>query len=548
MFEVLNVRKDYGDGAVLAAVSFKLAGGQKAGLVGRNGSGKSTLLKIAAGLLECDSGSIHRFGNMKVGYLPQAIDEEDACTVGDVLAPGFHQAIQQMRSCEAEMEARKGDADVLEAYSAAVESFEEAGGYRTEARMETVLAGLGMSGIALERPLTTLSGGQKTRLALARVLLVDADILLLDEPTNNLDRQALAWLERELLEYKGCCLLVSHDRHLLDRVTSKTLELDATTGKVTEYGGNYTWYQKRKSEDRARQSREYEEQQNRIRQLKQNIIDHKQKALATENKTVHDFYRGRSKKVAATAKARESRLEKLLADEGRIEKPRQQEAMRLCLAGNTMHGVRLIEVTDCRVERSSKTILEKLDLDILGGKRIAITGANGSGKTSLLELIVGNLRSETGAVRTRAGLTIGYLPQHQEILDPQSSVLQYFLSKLPHANELLDEGAARTFLHRFLFSRDEVFKKVRQLSRGERTKLILATFMASSPDLLVLDEPTNHLDLLTLECLEQALVLFQGALLVVSHDRYFLDKIKPEMIWKLEERRVIQTYAEATLW
>jgi len=533
MFDVLKLRKDFGERPVLDDVSFKIGGGQRVGLVGANGSGKSTLLKILAGRLEPDSGSIQTSGNLRVDYLAQTLVDETALTVGDFLASDFYGAVRRMKSCEHELETNHSS-ELMQAYSQAVEDFEVNGGYETEARMQVILHGLRMSDVELERPLTALSGGQKTRLALARVLLVDADVLLLDEPTNNLDIEAIEWLEETLSKHPGACLIVSHDRRFLDRVTTRTFELDALTARITEYGGNYSWYQKRKAEDEARQWREYEIQQDRIKQLKQNIIDHRDKASATENTTTNDFYRGRSKKVAATAKARETRLERMLADENRIARPRTTETMRLALTGHTSYGGRLIEVQNCDIQRAGKSIVGNINLEIYGGKRIAVVGANGSGKSTLLELLVGNLAPVRGTIHQRPGLSIGYMPQHQEILDESDTVFDYFQRK----TSFNDEAIARTFLHRFLFTRDEVFKTIKQLSFGERTKLILAIFMAEAPDMLVLDEPTNHLDLPTLECLEKALVAYRGTLIVVSHDRYFLDQIKPEIIWSMHDAKL----------
>lgn len=540
MFRVANLRKDYGERIVLDGISFSLGQGDRVGLVGQNGCGKSTLLKILAGIVESDAGSVSFFGYIKLAYLPQHMDEELELTVGQFLAPEAYQAARSMRQIEARMAVE--NLDLAELYTAAFDAFEAAGGYTTEARIESTLSGLGMGDVSLERPLGSLSGGQRTRLALARVLILDADIMLLDEPTNNLDVSALEWLEQRLLDSSAATIVVSHDRKFLDRVTNKTFELDRMSGRLTEYGGNYSLYRQVKQEKEDRQWRQYREQQERVQQLTADIRSVRQQAMKTETSTQDDFYRGRAKKFAAVAKGRETRLNRMISEENRVEKPRTEEAIRLRFSKSRTHRVKLMEALNVSIQRSGITVLNDINLEVYSGERIALSGGNGSGKSSLLEFLCNNLSSSSGALFQRPDLKLGYLPQHQESLPEKDNVLNYFMA----GQHDLSNGAARTFLHAFLFKGEEVFKTISSLSRGERTRLILATFMAREPDLLVLDEPTNHLDVRTIECLERALKEYKGALIVVSHDRYFLEQLNPDTYWIAEKQSIATVLAAGT--
>ncbi|MBI2810191.1 MAG: ABC-F family ATP-binding cassette domain-containing protein, partial [Candidatus Melainabacteria bacterium] len=398
----------------------------------------------------------------------------------------------------------------------------------------------------------SLSGGEKTKVSLARLLITTADLMLLDEPTNNLDRAGMEWLEHSLKHSLSTCIIVSHDRMFLDRITNRILEIDQVTRRVTSYSGNYSWYKERKKQDEERQLRQFKEQQTKIKRLTEDIRAVKNQAMATEKSTQNDYLRGRSKKVAAKAKAREARLTRII-DLEKIESPRSSERPKISLYGNSQYSSNLIEARDLHFDVDTSLILSDLNFVIVGSSRIAVTGDNGSGKSTLLKLIVENLRPGSGEIRRKPGLRLGYLPQNQDVPEnSEKTVLEHFKSLLAmHEVDLApnrvcqpfkSDGDIRTLLHRFQFSRNDVFKKISVLSRGERTKLIMASFMAADLDLLVLDEPTNHLDMETIETFEHALDAYKGALVVVSHDRYFLEKLSPDCIWHLQNQALKQKW------
>lgn len=499
MFRVSGVRKEIADRVVFDAVSFNLNPREKLALVGPNGSGKSTLLRLLSGLDEPDAGSIaltHHGGIIR--YLPQQCTTSGDTTIRHFLGETF-------QDCH-------------------------------EFEIESVLDNLDMGPVDLDRPLAELSGGQIGKLALARVLLQPADVLLLDEPTNNLDIPALEWLEQTLMRHSAGIIVVSHDRRFLDRVTTRTLELDSSTARLTEYGGSYSWYRERKRQEHHRQELEFKEQQRRVTRLQADISDVKNQALKTELMTVNDYLRGRSKKVAAKAKARESRLNKMLSAENKVEKPRATETVRIDFDVTPLHRTVLISATNVSASYGDQVLLDSINLNIESQTRVAILGRNGSGKTTLLKVLLGELTSIKGTIHRRANLKVGYLPQDQQFPSEKTNVLRFFDDSLTGSR--WSQSEMRTFLHRFLFSRDDVFKPISVLSHGERMRLRLAVIMANQPALLVLDEPTNHLDLQTLESLEEALSTYKGAIIAVSHDRYFVEKLAPQIVFHIENGRV----------
>ncbi|HEY9784575.1 MAG TPA: ABC-F family ATP-binding cassette domain-containing protein [Candidatus Obscuribacterales bacterium] len=534
MLRVTNLRKEFGGQTLFEQVSFVVAPGEKVGIVGTNGCGKSTLLKTIAGLIESDEGRVEILGNFSVAYLPQHFEDARHLTLSQFLVADLYEKKVRIETIEKQLE-RDSSPTVLAAYERALEEFDRAGGYALELQLENVLAGLRMGSLNLSRPVESLSGGQRMRAALASIMLRDADIMLLDEPTNNLDLNALVWLERYLTACRSTCLIVSHDRELLDRVTSRTFELDALTKRLTDYSGNYTWYRTRKEQDEARQMRQYKEQQEQIKRLKHDINEVKQSALKVENATTNDYVRGRAKKVAAKAKTRETRLMRLLEEEN-VDKPRIPECLRFDLTGRKQYQSTLVRLSDATYAVQNHCVLRDVKLEIIGSQRIIVAGDNGAGKSTLLKLIAGVQEPSSGTVEGKENIAICYMPQHQESLPGNCSVIEFFQAST--ANRRSD-SESRTFLHRFQFSGNDVFKKIANLSMGEKMKLLLASFMAGDPDLIVLDEPTNHLDISSLECLERGLQAFKGALVVVSHDRAFRRNISPHLVFRVAGGRVV---------
>lgn len=546
MFCVKTVRKDFGDRIVLRDLSFVLSRTSRVGLIGANGSGKSTLLRILAGELEPDSGQIETRGAMRVAYVPQRMDVAEDTAIGAFLdgalwcAYESMQRIEQMMSAALEVEdLEKSDpaGNLMRRYIGELEAFDTAGGYEAIAILESKLKQIGLNPDKICESTQSISGGQQTKLLLTKALCANPDLLLLDEPTNNLDIDTLLWLENVLADTDAGIIAASHDRRFLDKLASRIFELDSATGTLTEYGGNYSEYCRTKQANAQRQWREYNEQQKRIHKLQSDIRATKEQALATELTTVDDFLRGRSKKVAAKAKAREHRLTRMLSQEHRREKPVAQERIRINFTTTNMHNRLVFHAQDLTVQRGEQAVLTDVNLYVKGNARIAIQGTNGSGKSTLLEAFTGRILPSSGSLTCNEFPRIAYMPQMPQRLDSSVSVLQHFLdtieeslSVLPENQRLLDEGAARTFLNRFLFTREHVFTAVSALSKGEQSKLQFACFMALQPDVLLLDEPTNHLDLPSIERLEEALQSFTGALLVVSHDREFIENIHVDTI------------------
>lgn len=492
MLRVSNLEKYFGDQLLFEQVSFAISCGEKVGIVGPNGSGKTTLLRTLAGLIESDDGSISLPNKFRVAYVPQSLHTEDDVSLGEFVTP---------------------QSDIA------------------HRRFHSVMRQLELDEIDLQRQLKTLSGGQKTRASLARMAVLDADLLLLDEPTNNLDLKSIEWLEEFIKNSSASCMIVSHDRFFLDRTCSRILELDPITSAIESYSGNYSWYKARKDAERVRVERQYKEQQDKIKQLTKDVREVKQQACKTENSTVNDYLRGRSKKVAAKAKAREARLNRIIERE-KVEKPRDLDAMRLSITGRIHHRSPLVRLENVSHSIAAKKVLQNISTELIGSTRVILTGVNGSGKTSLLKIINGLYLPGQGEVYVKDGIKICYLPQHQESLPDNETTIE-FLKNI--GSRQMNEGSWRTFLNRFQFSRNDAFKKIANLSQGEKSKLLLASCMIENPDLLLLDEPTNHLDIPAMEALETALYGYQGAMVVVTHDRYFAEKINPHENWHLEE-------------
>ena len=533
MLQVRNITKWFGDLRVLDRISFTLNRGERAGLIGPNGSGKSTLLKIITGELEPDQGSVQFTpAGLRLGYLPQALEFPPDATVGEVLAAaqGERVSAETRLAILAERIATASNGELAEAlaeYDRALIEF-DGGGSRRQADAAAVLAGLGLADVEQTRPVRGLSGGQKTRLGLARLLLSEPDLMVLDEPTNHLDITALAWLEELLSGYNGAILLVSHDRAFLDRTVTSVLALDDVTHTLREYPGTYTDYALAVDRDLEKQWAAYQEQQVRVQRLTASIRKLSGQAQNIENETIHFHYRRIAKDLARRAVTQKRRLERMLESEDLVEKPGLTWKMKLEFPDMPRSGQDVLTITDLRAGYGQRVVLDQVNLHLRFGDRTALIGPNGSGKTTLLRCITGQLTPWTGEVRLGRGVRLGYMAQEQETLDLAATPLALIREAAP-----LNETEARGFLHYFLFAGDEVFVPVGQLSFGERSRLALALLAVRGCNFLLLDEPINHLDIPSRESFERAMARFEGTVLAVVHDRYFIERFATAL-WSVE--------------
>ena len=533
MLTVNRLSKRYGDQWILKEVTFAVNPGERVGLVGPNGSGKTTLLRMIVGEEPPTAGSVAFVpSNLRVGYLPQGLEPPPGATVGDVIYPqarrlaALEAALERLAARLAE---NPDDPATSNAYSETLAEIEGIGAMVQPGAGEAVLAGLSLANLPLETPADTLSGGQKTRLGLARVLLGDPQLLLLDEPTNHLDIGALEWLEGWLAAFPGAALIVSHDRTFLDRSVNRILALDPQRMTATGYVGNYTDYVNAVLKAREKQWSQYRDQVVEIERLKRDVQQTMARALRKEHATKDSTQRRYAKKVAHKAKAKEKRLERYLESEERVEKPALTWHMKLAFDETPTGGRDVLRLEDLAVGYDPRApLLRDINLTLRAGERIALLGPNGCGKTTLLRTIVGEVAPLAGRARLGVGIHVGYLAQEQETLDPAADALSTILAAAP-----MSETDARSFLHYFLFAGDEVFIPVRDLSYGERARLMLAQMAAAGCNFLILDEPINHLDVPSRERFEQGLAHYQGTVLAVVHDRYFVDRFATG-IWQAE--------------
>lgn len=518
IFKANNLKKSYGADVIFDNVSFDLKEGEVVGLLGRNGTGKSTLLKILKGLETPDSGNIQFFKKCSMGYLEQ-IPEYPNMTVQDVLYLPFEKVMsieKDMRAIEGLLATSLNENDMnklLEKYGRLQEAFDKNNGYSISSKVEKIKNGLNITEDLSNSIFDKCSGGEKTRVLVAKMLLEEPEILLLDEPTNNLDIKTLEWLEDYIKQYKGSVLVVSHDRYFLDHVIGRVLELD--TDGIEEYDGNYSKYIQDKEQRFLERYKAYENNQ---------YITHRMEMQVRRLKSMNSqILRGVANKI-------ENRLNKM----EKIDKPIfEKKSMRMNEFSGSRSGATLLEAVGIAKSFDQKELFSDIDLTIEKGDRIGIIGENGSGKTTLLKILLGQEMPDDGIIEISSTAKIGYLTQDTSFEDEEKTILETFIQSFDSMNQ----GEARNKLASMLFTSDDVYKKIKVLSGGEKIRLKLCILMNQNLNLLVLDEPTNHLDLNSREVLEENLMNYSGTLLFVSHDRYFLEKMTNK-IWNLENKQM----------
>ncbi len=500
-----NISKAYGVTEILNHINFHIEAKEKLAIVGINGAGKSTLLKIIMNEEEADEGQVVIGKDITVGYLAQHQNSYYDKTIYEELLSVKQDVIdlqEQIRQLEQDMKHLEGAEleDALERYTRMNHTFEMQDGYAFESQITGILKGLGFEESEFNRPVSELSGGQKTRVSLGRLLLSRPDIILLDEPTNHLDLNSIAWLEGYLRGYDGAVIIVSHDRYFLDKIVTKVIEIENT--QATIYHGNYSYYAQKREEVRLSKYRAYMNQQAEIKHQEEVIAKLKQ------------FNREKSIK---RAESREKMLDKM----ERLEKPQEiHDEMRLTLTPDVESGNDVLLVEGLSKSFDGKTIFSNVNIDIKRGERVALIGNNGTGKTTILKIINQLLPKDSGKITLGAQVHIGYYDQEHQVLHAEKTIFDELQDAYPQMNNT----RVRNVLAAFLFTGEDVFKKIADLSGGERGRVSLAKLMLSNANFLILDEPTNHLDITSKEILENALNNYAGTILYVSHDRYFINQ------------------------
>lgn len=514
LLQTSSLSKFYGTKTVLSNISIQIQERERIGLVGVNGAGKSTLLRILAGEMSFDQGEIFMAKETRIGYLAQNGGLQSGRSIREEMLAVFSEltdAERELRSLEKRMadpaltaDGKKYD-EVMHRYASLAEWFSEQGGYEIEAKIRGVLHGMGFKDFDPETPIQTLSGGQKTRLALAKLLLQSPDLLMLDEPTNHLDIPTLTWLENYLRSYSGAILVVSHDRYFLDALVHTIYEIERTNSK--RYTGNYSKYVERKAAEYEVEMKQFEKQQEEISRME-------------------DFVR-RNLARASTTKRAQSRRNSLERME-RLDRPQGDlKKAHFSFEIERMTGRDVLQVNQLSASYTpDQPLFQNVSFRMERGDTVALIGPNGIGKSTLLKILIGKHQPDRGTIQWGSNVKIGYYDQEQTGLNPKNTVLEEVWSTFPH----LEEVKIRTVLGNFLFSGDDVLKKISSLSGGEKARIALSKLMLENANVLILDEPTNHLDLYSKEVLESALLDYEGTLLFISHDRYFLNKMAEQII------------------
>lgn len=515
-----DISKSYGTDIIFEDVCFGVNEGDRIGIVGANGTGKTTLLSIIDGSLEPTSGDVYRRGGYSIGYLKQQDHFEGDGTVEEEAAKSFRhfaemeKRIEELQLAVSDHESGSFERD-LDEYTRLMEEYEKKGGYTYRSELDAMLTHMGFGKESRSKKISMLSGGERTRLALSCTLLSKPDVLMMDEPTNHLDLRMLAWLESYLDSYRGTLMVVSHDRYFLDRICNRIFDMGS--GTLEAYTGNYSEYLVKRAERLEAMRREYEKQQAEI---------------ARQQEMIRRFRQHGTEHLAKRAASREKRLAMIEM----VEKPKlKQEKIKLNFEADFKSGGEVIVAEGLSKSYGSRRLFDGADMLVRKGERICIIGDNGIGKTTLLRIIMGLEKADEGYLRTGYNVNFGYYDQGQLLLDSSETVL----GEMKNAYHMYTDTEMRSLLGRFLFFGDDVFKKVGDLSGGEKARLSLLKLMLSGANTLVLDEPTNHLDIESKEIAEEALLEFEGTLIIVSHDRYLLNLI-PDRILELTEHGLVE--------
>ena len=520
---VRDLKKEYEVGQpVLDGLTFQVDTGERVGILGRNGAGKTTLFRILTGQEEADSGEVILSPGKRLGLISQIPVYPAGYTVEDVLRTAF----DDLKAMEAELhqisdQLGSGDKDLLARYDRLQAAYEAGGGYEIETRLEKICAGLGIERAFRDKNFADLSGGEKTRINLARLILVDTEILLLDEPTNHLDLNATVWLEDYISHYKGTVLVISHDRYFLDRTISRVVELK--NGRAEFYAGNYSFYAVEKERRYLEQLRQYKKEQAEIQRLSETA------RIMHEHNTEHLNKRAFS-------------IEKRIARLNQTARPEERKKLKAKFGQAEFHADDLLSLREVNKAFGSQVLFDHVTLRVEDGDRIALLGDNGAGKSTLLKIILGEEPQDGGTVKQGLTVKVGYLPQQIRFSHPERSLYDTMLYEAG-----CNAQQARDRLGKFLFQGEDVFKPVSVLSGGEQSRLRLCMLMDEKVNFLILDEPTNHLDLDSREWIEEAVEEFSGTLLFVSHDRYFINQFATR-IWMLEDGKITDFKGDYQQW
>ena len=515
VLNVSNLAKSYPNKTIFSGLSFNLEKGDKAGLVGLNGAGKSTLFNILTGRLRADDGKIFIPTDIKVGYLEQILSLDSDMTIYDYCLSVFEDLIsleREIRDLEKKMSTEKDPdklAAIMDEYTRKSDLYHNKNGYAMESELEGTLSAMGFAREDFNKKITELSGGQKARVELAGLLLEKPDLLLLDEPTNHLDIKAINFLENFIKNYKGTAIIISHDRYFLDATVNRMMVLEY--GKLSTYSGNYTVFMEKRKKDREVRIHQYKSQQKEI-ERQEEIIDR-----------LKNLGGSKRKRGISQSRSRQKLLDKM----ERIEKPVElSDTMNLKFTPRIQSGMDVLKVNDLRMSFDDKEIFKNISFEIYRNERAAIIGDNGVGKTTLFKLILGELFQDGGRAKLGESVNVGYFDQEQKSLNLENTIFDEIRDTFP----MLTNFEIRSYLAKFMFYDTDVFREISELSGGERARISLLKLMISDCNFILMDEPTNHLDIDSKEILEDAILDFEGTLLIISHDRYFLNKIASKIL------------------